>query len=230
MQGIASAFELALSSGSLRELFSSLNPEDCSLAAALALSSGYPALAAEHSADRLVQAAAFLRLGQPDNALTVLEPLSFSARTAVLQARAEWQRQRPEALPRAEQARKLARQEGDAGAIVASAALLGEMQLHEPKQALRTLAEGLKVAEMVNEKADAYLLAVLAHAQARAGGAAKAARTAEKALNRSLERSPARVVALLALNRAAEAKDVASAGELGELWFRPFQEFRRQEG
>ena len=94
--------------------------------------------------------------------------------------------------------------------------------------ALRTLAEGLKVAEVIGAEADAYLLAVLAHAQNRAGGTDKAQKTARKALARSPDRSPARAVALLALNRPADAREVAAAGKLGGLWLIPFTPALRQ--
>ena len=214
--------ETRLSSGSSDGFFSSLNAEELLLRAAEALALGYPDVAARWSPNPLVKAAALLRLGQPQDALDVL-PVVQSAREAVLKARAAWQLQQEDALVQAEKARQLARKEGDAGAIIASAALLGEMHLTEPRTALRTLAEGLKVAEVIGAEADAYLLAVLAHAQARSGGTGKAQKTAAKALSRSPERSPARVVALLALKRNEEAKEVATAGKLGDLWFRPFQ-------
>ncbi|WP_233554531.1 hypothetical protein [Deinococcus cavernae] len=201
--------------------FAALNAEERLAQAAQALALGYPDVAARWSADPLVQAAAYLRLGQPLQALAVL-PETQEARAAVLEARASWQLQRSDAGPLAENARRLARQAGDAGAIVAGAALLGEMHLPEPRQALRTLAEGLKVAEIISEPADVYLLAVLAHAQARSGGLAKARQTAQKAYSRSPERSPARVVALLALRCPRDADEVAAAGKLGAVWFRPF--------
>lgn len=62
---------------------------------------------------------------------------------------------------------------------------------------------------------------MLAHAQVRLGGA-KGGRTAEKALARSLPRSPARVLALLALARPAEAAAEAADGELAAVWWRDF--------
>ena len=53
-------------------------------------------------------------------------------------------------------------------ALIAAAALLGELEQAQgaPRQALRSLAEGLKVAELTGESADPHLLAVLAHVQA----------------------------------------------------------------
>lgn len=213
--------ETRLSRGAVDDFFLSLKASERLVQAAEALALGYPDIAARWSADPLVRAAALLRLGQPEGALEVLTDAQ-GARTAVLRARASWHLQQRTALEQAEKTRQLARQEGDAGAIIASAALLGEMHLTEARTALRTLAEGLKIAEIIGEAADAYLLAVLAHAQARAGGTGKAQKTAEKALHRSPPRSPARVVALLALKRNSEAKQVATAGKLGDLWFRPF--------
>ena len=49
-----------------------------------------------------------------------------------------------------------------------------------------------------------------------------------KALARSPDRSPARAVALLALNRPADAREVAAAGKLGGLWLIPFTPALRQ--
>ena len=61
--------------------------------------------------------------------------------------------------------------------------LLAEEQQAEPYGALRTLAEGLKVAEIAGQSADAHLLAVLAHTQGRLN-ARKGQATAAKALER----------------------------------------------
>lgn len=211
--GEALAFLQALSpSGAEREA-----------AAALALTLGQPFRALLWSMDPLTLAAAHLRLGQPGAALAVLEGQPDSARPAVLRARALWQSGGADAGPQAHHARALARREGDAGALVAAATLLGELEWRpDPRSALRTLAEGLKVAEMTGQEADAHLLAVLAHAQAALGSREKAARTAGKALGRSLPRSPARGVALLALGREPEARAEAAAGELGEVWLALF--------
>lgn len=227
MQDDRLTLESRLSSGLADEFFSSLSAGELLFYAAEALALGLPDVAARWSPDPLVKAAAFLRMGQPQEAKEALRDVE-NARVAVLRARAAWQLQHPEALPLAETARRLARQEGDAEAIIASAALLGELHLTEPRVALRTLAEGLKVAEVIGAEADAYLLAVLAHAQARAGGTDKAQKTARKALARSPDRSPARAVALLALNRPADAREVAAAGKLGGLWLIPFTPALRQ--
>lgn len=190
-------------------------------AAALALRLGQPGLAARWAGDAQTLAAACLRLGQPERALTALAEQPDTARTALLRARAGWQAGTADALLLAEHARALARREGDAAALVAAVTLLGEVLLRrDPKAALRTLAEGLKVAELSGQEADSHLLAVLAHVQAALGHRNKAERTAAKALARSFPRSPARVAALLALGRAADARAEAEAGELGTVWWR----------
>lgn len=193
-------------------------------AAALALTWGFPsltlaALPAFSDLPEVAQlrAAALLRLGR--GAEVTLTP--DSARAAVLQARAAWQQAGADAPRLATLARQQARAEGDAAALIAAATLHAETELHanEPRSALRSLAEGLKVAEMLGQEADAHLLALLAHAQQRVGGQTKAAQTAHKALERSLPRSPARCVALLALRETATAQDEARAGELSPLWW-----------
>jgi hypothetical protein len=199
------------------------SPAEEAEAAAFALHLGQPSLALRWEADALIRAAAQLRLGQSAAALTALEGQP-AARPAVLRARAAAQLAQPGATALAALARRLARQEGDAGALVAAAVLIGEGLLRaEPKAALHALAEGLKVAELTDAEADAHLLAVLAHAQAAPGSRDKAGRTAAKALARSLPRSPARVIALLALDREAEAHAEAQAGELGAVWWMPFR-------
>ncbi|WP_241191237.1 hypothetical protein [Deinococcus psychrotolerans] len=193
-------------------------------AAALALRAGVPDAAlrwALIAGERQLAAAAALRLGQTAQALELIAPLPHTARRAVLLARAHALEGQTE-LSWAEQARQQARSEGDASALVAAVTLLGELQLAQPYAALRTLAEGLKVAELVGGAADAHLLAVLAYAQRLVGGSgstAKAERTAHKALERSMPRSPARIWALLALGRLAEAQAEREAGQLGAAWW-----------
>ena len=183
-------------------------------AAALALGLGRPRLAAAWASgsDALLHAAALLRLGERRTVLELLEgqPESAqSARVALLRARAL------ETLESAELARTLARKEGDNPALIAAATLMGERLLpHDPHAALLALAEGLKVSEMMREETDALLLAVLSAVQARVGGVGKAARTAQKALERSLPRSPARIIALLVLRRGQEAEAERLGGEL----------------
>ncbi|EYB66880.1 hypothetical protein DEIPH_ctg064orf0048 [Deinococcus phoenicis] len=208
-----------------------LAPAERSQGAALALHLGRPTLAVRWADDPLTLAAAHLRLGQPAEALATLEGQPDTARPALLRARVTWQARPAQAPDLARRARSLARTEGDAGALVAAATLLGEVLLSpDPRAALRALAEGLKVAELTGQEADAYLLAVLAHAQAALGSREKAGRTAAKALARSLPRSPACVVALLALGREEEAAAQAVAGELGRIWLVPFAPDTEQTG
>ena len=141
--------------------------------------------------------------------LELLSKQPETARVALLRARALG------TLESAELARTLARQEGDSPALIAAATLLGELLLpRDPRAALLALAEGLKVSEVMREETDALLLAVLSAVQARVGGVGKAARTAQKALERSLPRSPARVIALLVLGRGKEAEAERLGGEL----------------
>lgn len=189
-------------------------------AAALALHHGGPRLALAWGREPLTRAAAHLRLGEVGEARRELAPLQGTARPTLLCARAAALAGELEAEALAVHARLLARQEGDAGALVAAATLLGELYLPaDSRLSLRTLAEGLKVAELTGQEADAHLLAVLAHAQRTLGTGSKAERTAEKALTRAAPRSPARVLALLALGRSEEAGAEARAGELAPGWW-----------
>ncbi|PNY82341.1 hypothetical protein [Deinococcus koreensis] len=220
------------------EVYADLPPDRRAGAAGLALQHGRPRLAADWAEhEPLTRAAALLRLGRAAQALEGLHTEPDTARPALLQARAQWQLKQGQleqrhltttnsldaaSLDAAQHARTLARREGDAAALVAAATLIGEQLLSQPYAALRALAEGLKVTEMAAQPSDAHLLAVLAHAQLRLGGP-KGQRTAAKALERSLPRSPARVMALLALHRLEEAGAEASAGQLAEVWLRPFR-------
>ena len=205
----------------VQALWAQLPAERREDAAALALQQGHPRLALSWSGSPWVQAPALLRLGEARQAQSVLAQLPDSARRAVLEARASAQVENAQALTLAQAARSQARREGDAAALVAAATLLGELELagDAPLTALRSLAEGLKVAELTGAEADAHLLAVLAHVQARVGSPAKARQTAARALGRSLPRSPARVLALLALGRGNEARQEAQAGELAAAWW-----------
>lgn len=202
-------------------ILSTLPPGDLAAGAAFALDLGCPQLAASWSPEPLVRAAAWLRLGEAHQALAVLIQAPPTARTAVLKARAAWQRDEGAAQSLAEEARRRARLEGDASALIAAVTLLGEQQLNDPFAALRTLAEGLKVAEIAAQPADAHLLAVLAHVQLRLGGS-KGKRTADKALARAAPASPAHVLALLALQRQDEALAQATRGGLSPVWWAAF--------
>ncbi|WP_226342433.1 hypothetical protein [Deinococcus sp. AJ005] len=212
----------ALERGEPASFFGTLPLHGQPEAARLALRLGRPRLAALWAqADPLTHAAALLRVGESGNALHVLEPLPGTARPAALRARALWQLADAQAEAETTNALELARQEGDIWAVIAAATLRGEQLLPQPHAALRALAEGLKVAEGSGQPSDSHLLAVLAHAQLRLGGA-KGVRTAEKALDRSLPRSPARVLALFALNRPVEAETEALDGDLTAVWWRGF--------
>ena len=192
-------------------------------AAARALALGRPHLTLEWTGEPLLLAAAHLRLGCPDAALSTLSGLPDTARPALLRARAALQGSTPDALAQATHARTLARADGDGGALVAAATLLAEHHLRAGAhhEALRTLAEGLKVAEMTGQPADPHLLAILAHAQ-KPLNSRKAAATAAKALDRSDPGSPARVLALLALDRPEDAHAQAQRGSLAAAWWEPF--------
>jgi len=204
---------------------SGLQPESAQAQACAerALHLGRPSLAAQWATDPLTRVAALLRLGHTESARQVLAPLPDSPRVALLLARLLALEGEASAQAQATHARALARAEGDAGALVAAATLLGELLLPtDPRAALRTLAEGLKVAEMAGEAADPHLLAVLAQVQAAVGGTEKARRTAEKALARAVPRSPAHVLALWALGQEEQAHAAASAGELDGRWLCAF--------
>jgi hypothetical protein len=202
-------------------------PAERPQAAALALHLGRPRLAAAWAAGHgdlgdgpLLHAAALLRLGETAATLDVLKSQPDTARVLVLRARAL------NTLEAAQAARTLARQEGDGPALIAAATLMGELLLAgDARAALRALAEGLKVCEMLMIEADPLLLAVLSVVQARiGGGGGKAMKTAQKALDRSPPRSPARVIALLSLGRVQEAERERDAGELA-LKIEPFLNF-----
>ncbi|GAA5449021.1 hypothetical protein [Deinococcus depolymerans] len=209
-----------------RAAFAALPPSARGDAGAHALRLGRPHLTLDWSADALTRAAAHLRLGDTGAARQELRGQPDTARPAVLHARAARLDRAPDAAPLSAHAARLARTEGDGNALIAAAILNAEQDLAGTDRsahfaALRTLAEGLKVAEMTGQPADPHLLAVLAHAQ-RPLNARKAAATAAKALDRSDPGSPARVLALLALDRPADAHAQAQRGSLAEAWWEPF--------
>ncbi|WP_189067803.1 hypothetical protein [Deinococcus radiotolerans] len=187
-------------------------------AAALALHWGAPRAALAWSHDPLRRAAAHLRVGESGPAMAELAGEPVGARVALLRARAAALTGAQDAPILAAQARALARKEGDSAALIAAVTLLAEGEQADPYAALRTLAEGLKVAEIVGQSADPHLLAVLAHTQGRLN-VRKGQGTAAKALERSAPRSPARVLALLALGRPDEAFAEARAGDLHSGWW-----------
>ncbi|ALW89285.1 hypothetical protein [Deinococcus actinosclerus] len=215
--------------GAALSLPARLDDAQVEAAAALALQWGAPRAALAWSRDPLRRAAAHLRLGESGPALAELAGEPAGARVALLRARAAALSGAQDAPTLAAHARTLARQEGDSAALIAAATLLAEGEQAEPYAALRTLAEGLKVAEIAGQSADPHLLAVLAHTQARLN-ARKGQATAAKSLERSAPRSPARVLALLALVRPGEAHAEARAGDLHPGWWAFSAEFRGTEG
>ncbi|MBB6099475.1 tetratricopeptide (TPR) repeat protein [Deinobacterium chartae] len=162
------------------------------------------------------QAAALNRCGRPQEALEALRGAQ-DAWSCLQAAQGHWQLGQPDAgLEVAGGVLLSARRSGDAGLLIATVSLLGELHLAagEPRAAVLALAEGLKVAELVNEPADPYLLAVLAEAQSRWGNARKGAATATKALARSGPRALSRVRARVALVQAGAGGGLEEAHAL----------------
>lgn len=225
---------LTLGEAEARVACAALPPSERAHAAAHALRLGRPHLTLDWSGDPLLRAAAHLRLGDTGAARQELRAQPDAARPAVLNARAARLDGSPDAAALAAHAARLARAEGDGNALIAAAILNAEQDLFRasPERpgvaadraahfaALRSLAEGLKVAELTGQPADPHLLAVLAHAQ-RPLNARKAAATAAKALDRGEPGSPARVLALLALDRPADAHAQARRGSLAAAWWEP---------
>lgn len=171
----------------------------------------------------LTAAAAALRLGEVTLARELLVCALPSARRSLLLTRATWLQDPAAALHSARQVRQQARREGDAPALIAAVTLLAETQLlldPDPFLPLRTLAEGLKVSEMMGQPADAHLLSALATAQRRAPR--KADRLAEHALERAGAGSPARIGALLTLGQREAADQERERAELDARWLRAF--------
>ncbi|OOV13602.1 hypothetical protein BXU09_01650 [Deinococcus sp. LM3] len=217
---------LTLGDSEARAALAILPPGDRTHAGAHALRLGRPHLTLDWSAEPLLRAAAYLRLGSTGAARQELRGQPDTARPAVLHARAARLDRAPDAAALAAHAARLARAEGDGNALIAAAILNAEQDLSGADRAahfaaLRSLAEGLKVAELTGQPADPHLLAVLAHAQ-RPLNARKAAATAAKALDRGEPGSPARVLALLALDRPDEAHAQAQRGSLAAAWWEPF--------
>lgn len=228
---------LTLGDSEARAALAALPPGDRAHAGAQALRLGRPHLTLDWSADPLLRAAAYLRLGSTGAARQELRGPPDTARPAVLHARAARLDRTPDAAALAAHAARLARAEGDGNALIAAAILNAEQDLFRNSPAspaesvnadrvahfaaLRSLAEGLKVAELTGEPADPHLLAVLAHAQ-KPLNSRKAATTAAKALDRSEPGSPARVLALLALDRPEDAHAQAQRGSLAAAWWEPF--------
>ncbi|GAA5440126.1 hypothetical protein ACFQDE_04305 [Deinococcus caeni] len=217
---------LTLGEAEARAACAALPPAERAHAAAHALRLGRPHLTLDWSGEPLLRAAAHLRLGSTGAARQELRGQPDTARPAVLHARAARLDRTPDAAALAAHAARLARAEGDGNALIAAAILNAEQDLSGADRAahfaaLRSLAEGLKVAELTGQPADPHLLAVLAHAQ-KPLNSRKAAATAAKALDRSEPGSPARVLALLALDRPEDAHAQAQRGSLAAAWWEPF--------
>lgn len=208
-----------------------LTPDQLAPAAVLALQAGLPGLAASWAAqagERQLQAAAQLRLGDSDAALALLSG-EDDHRAEVMRARAALLAgDAVQAQERAAQAHGRAFEAGDAPSLLAAIALLGELELRGALEsgsrtglhaALNVLAEGLKIAEIVNEPADPHVLALIALTQHHIKGGPKAQATAAKALDRSLAFSPSGVLALTVLGRHEEAQGQAEAGALADGWW-----------
>ncbi|WP_189643865.1 hypothetical protein [Deinococcus piscis] len=200
-------------------------------AAVLALQAGLPEQAAswaQRAGERQLQAAAHLRMGHTEAALPLLQGAD-DHRAEVMRARAALLAGDPvQAQERAAQAHARAFEAGDAPSLLAAIALLGELELRGALEsgsrtglhaALNVLAEGLKIAEIVNEPADPHVLALIALTQHHINSGPKAQATAAKALDRSLAFSPAQVLALTVLGRHEEAQGQAAAGTLADAWW-----------
>lgn len=207
-----------------------LTPEQYAEAGVMALQAGLPELAArwaEQAGENQLQAAAWLRTGQHQAVLDTLSGDDY--RTLALRARAYLLAgNRPAAQELAAQAHAQAFVAGDAPALIAAIALLGELDLRGALEsgsrtglmsALNILAEGLKIAEIVNEAADPHILALIALTQQHIQNGPKAQATAAKALDRSLAFSPSSVLALTVLGRHEEAQGQAEAGTLADSWW-----------
>lgn len=217
---------------------SQLTPEQLAPAAVLALQAGLPQLSAEWATaasstgrgqgeSQQIAAAAWLRAGDTEKALTLLS--GEHPRITVMQARARLlDGDLTAASELAAQAHAGAFDAGDAPALLAAIALLGELELRGALRsggrtglhaALRVLAEGLKVSEIVNEPADPHILALVALTQKHIQDGTKAQATAAGALDRSLAFSPSSVLALTVLGRHEEAAGQAEAGALADGWW-----------
>lgn len=153
---------------------------------------------------RINHAAALTRSGHGQEALVVLEGLE-GGWPSLRRANALWHLgESGSAVEEVELALEAGRREKDAQLTVSSIWQKGELALEreDGKGALLILAEGLKIAELIGQQADPYLLAVLSEAQAFWGHREKAFKTAQKALERSSERHLSWVRSHLAMQSA----------------------------
>lgn len=219
-----------------------LTPQQRPEAAVLALQAGLPALGAEWAEQTTtseswqIAAAAWLRLGDTSRALALLnehasheDGAEDTPRITAMRARAKLlEGDLSAASELAAQAHAGAFDAGDAPALLAAIAMLGEAELRGALDsgsrtglhaALNILAEGLSIAETIHAPADPHILALVSLTQQRIKGGLKAKATAQNALDRSLAFSPSSVLALTVLGRHEEARGQAEAGALADGWW-----------
>jgi len=159
---------------------------------------------------RINHAAALTRSGHGQDALEVLGDLQ-GGWPSLRRANALWHLGDSSlAESEVELALTAGRVENDAKLAVAAIWQKGELALEreDGKGAVFILAEGLKIAELIGQEADPYLLAVLSEAQAFWGNREKAGKTAQKALERSSERHLSFVRSHLAIQSANPDHDL----------------------
>lgn len=150
----------------------------------------------EQTSPKVNYAAILVRLGQLEDALSVLEPL-FEGETrgfALLhQANALWFLQRlPEAQASAQAAFEAAKATEDGYLAMSAKTIIGEVLLaqaktmqSEPKEAAIVLGQAIGIAEVLSEEASALTLAVLAEVHLVWGAKQKALEMAERAYKRA---------------------------------------------
>ncbi|MFC5600056.1 tetratricopeptide repeat protein [Deinococcus cellulosilyticus] len=149
----------------------------------------------------LLKAIALNRQGHPHAALEVLKGQE-GALSLVHQGSSLWQLgELEEALDLTQQGLDQARKERNGTGIISAVCILGEvlLDLGQHKQAVVTLAEAFKVAEMMGQEADPYALAITAEAHTRWGHPRKAQATVEKVFSRTRPFEMAHVRAQISL-------------------------------
>ncbi|GGJ21052.1 hypothetical protein [Deinococcus roseus] len=169
-----------------------LAPEEAEKLAVLAWQSGLvnlTVLLCEKAGSQmnLLKAIALNRQGNPEAALEVLQGLSGSL-SLIHQGSSLWQLGKlDEALEVTTEGLQQARKERNGSAIISGVCISGEvlLDLQQHKPAVVALAEAFKVAELINQEADPYALAITAEAHIRWGHARKALATTEKVFSRT---------------------------------------------
>ena len=149
----------------------------------------------------LLKAIALNRQGNPQAAFDLLQKQD-GALSLVHQGSSLWQMGRlEEALDLTDQGLVEARKERSGTAIISAVCILGEvlLDLGQHKQAVVTLAEAFKVAELMGQEADPYALAITAEAHTRWGHPRKATVTIEKVFSRTRPFEMAHVRAKISL-------------------------------